>query len=148
MRSETDTRQFDKRTMQQVSADAVRALARVHYCPERSLIDYFRCIDFQRETESAFGRQLWYFNATAIDEANREVPVFGVIEYSVQYNLNELVEDGVFLTLEQRDRFESVYRREPLRPYWRHPGHRWLLAGMALVSIGWLTVLLLRNLLL
>ncbi|WP_153558116.1 hypothetical protein [Roseimaritima sediminicola] len=145
MRSETGTRRFDKRTMQQVRADATRALARAMYCPQRSMVEQFRCVDFQPETETSFGRQLWYFDALAVDESQQEMHVYGVIEYSVQYDLYELAEDGVFLDADQRDRFETVYRRQPLRPSWRHPGHRWLLVAMLLVSIGWLTVLLLQK---
>lgn len=146
MRSDTGTQRFNERTMRQVSADAKRALARARYCPQRSVLEHLRCADSQPESETEFGRQLWYFNVTAVDEVGRTALIYGVVEYSLQYGLHELVEDGVFPTLEQRDRFEKVYRRQPLGPSWRHPSHRWLIAGMFLVAIVWLSVLLLQRL--
>jgi len=147
MRSETGTQQFDKRTMRQVASDAMRAIARQNYFTERSVLEHLQCVDCQPECETEFGRQLWYFDATVVDEQDRQSTVYGAIEYSIQYELNEVVDDSIFLTPDQRNRFEEVYRREPAKPNWRHPAHLWLLAGVVLLATGYLSVLLLQKLL-
>ena len=72
--------------------------------------------------------------------------VYGVVEYSLQYGLHELVEDGVFDSEHQRERFRHLYEREIHRPSWRHPAHRLLVGGMSAVASIWLAYLLVRTL--
>jgi hypothetical protein len=67
------------------------------------------------------------------------------VEYSIQFGLHELVEDGVFDSEYQRERFRHLYEREVLRPSWRQPAHRWLLAGCFVVASIWIAFLLLRT---
>ena len=96
--------------------------------------------------ERAFGHQLWFFDGFGVDEANRRVRIFGAIEYSLQFGLHELVEDGIFEAGEQRDRFRHVYRGHAPQPTWRHVAHGWLVAGMAAVTALFLAYLALHQL--
>lgn len=146
MSSHVQTFRFSEATIRQVRLDCNRAMIRARFCPERSEILQIRCIDNRLETEAEFGNQLWYFEGVGVDELDRRHPVFGVVEYSTQYGLNELVEDGVFTTEHQRERFRSLYEREVQRPDWRQPAHRYLAFGVIAVSALWLMFLLLRTL--
>jgi hypothetical protein len=119
-------------------------MIRARFCPDRSEILQIRCIDNRVETESDFGNQLWYFEGIGVDELDRRHGVFGVVEYSTQYGLNELVEDGVFTTETQREKFRCLYEREIQSPNWRQPAHRLLAAGVIAVSVIWLAYLTLR----
>lgn len=131
MQPNTSDKQFSEQTLRQVAADARRALLRGRYCVERSQIERIRCIDDQEETERAFGRQLWFFDGMGVDEANRRVRVFGAVEYSLQFGLHEMVEDGIFEADDQRDRFRHIYRGHAPRPSWSQPVRRWTLAFAA-----------------
>lgn len=146
MSAETRTRRFSERTIRQVRLDSHRALIRARFCPERSDVVQLRCIDDRGESEHAFGNQLWYFEGVGVDEHDQRHNVYGVVEYSLQYGLHELVEDGVFDSEHQRERFRHLYEREVHPPSWRHPAHRWLLVGLIAVMSIYLAVLLVNNL--
>ncbi|MEX0824683.1 MAG: hypothetical protein WD119_00870, partial [Pirellulaceae bacterium] len=135
MRAEPTSKQFSEQLVQQVRLDARRALAAGLYCVDRSVVEQVECVEFRDETDQAFGTQLWYFDGTGVDQHNCSVPLYGVIEYSLEYGLNEPVQDAVFDSSAQRERFHAVYRRESWRPSWRDPPHRWLLVGLAIVSV-------------
>jgi hypothetical protein len=105
-----------------------------------------RCIDDRPESENSFGNQLWYFEGLGVDEHDRRHSAFGVVEYSIQFGLHELVEDGVFDSEYQRERFRHLYEREVIRPSWRHPAHRWLAAGCVAVASIFVGFLLIHNL--
>lgn len=139
MQPNTSETQFSEQTLQQIAADAQRALLRGRYCMERSRIERFHCIDNQPETDKQYGRQLWYFEGSGVDELDRRSRLFGAVEYSIQYGLHELVEDGVFEAPEQRDRFRHVYAGQRPRVSWRDPGNRLLraiLIAMVAATIG------------
>ncbi len=136
MSAEARTVRFPERVMRQIRMDALRAIARARYCSERSELTNLRCVDNRREVESQFGSQLWYFDGNGVDESDRKFPVFGVVEYSIQFGLHELVEDGVFESNAQRERFHNVYHREQLGPTWQSPAHRWLAIGLLIVSVS------------
>lgn len=146
MSAETRTRRFSERTIRQVRLDSNRAMVRAQFCPDRSDVVQLRCIDDRPESEHSFGNQLWYFEGLGVDEHDRRHSVFGVVEYSLQYGLHELCQDGVFDSEHQRERFRHLYEREIHRPSWRHPAHRLLLAGVVAVGLIWLAYLLVRTL--
>lgn len=131
MQPNTSDTQFSEETLRQIAADAQRALLRARYCLERSRISRFHCVDHQPETDSRYGRQLWYFEGSAVDELDRRCRIFGAVEYSIQYGLHELVEDGVFEASEQRDRFRHAYVGQRPAISWRNPANR-LLIGILL----------------
>jgi hypothetical protein len=136
MSAETQTVQIPERIMRQIRTDSQNAILRARLCPSRSTITQLRCVDFRRETETEFGSQLWYFEGFGVDETNGRLPIFGALEYSLQFGLHIMVDDGVFDSLSQRDRFHSVYRRGQVRTSLWHPGHRWLAVGMMLVAVA------------
>ncbi len=146
MSADTRVRQFSERTIRQVGLDCSRALVRARFCPDRSDVIQIRCVDEQFESDENFGSQLWYFEGSGVDELDNRHRVFGVVEYSMQFGSQELVEDGVFDSDHQRERFRDLYEREMHKPTWRHPAHRWLLAGLIMVTLIWLTYLLVRTL--
>ena len=146
MNSHAQILRFSEATIRQVRLDCNRAMIRARFCPERSEIMQLRCIDNRDETETEFGNQLWYFEGVGVDELDRRHAAFGVVEYSTQFGLNDLVEDGVFTTENQREKFRSLYEREIQKPDWRQPAHRYLAAGVIAVSAIWLSYLLVRTL--
>jgi hypothetical protein len=134
MSAETQTVQIPEKIMRQIRTDSQNAVLRARLCPTRSVITQLRCVDFRRETDTEFGSQLWFFEGFGVDETNRRLPIFGGLEYSIQFGLHVMVDDGVFDSVAQRDRFQSVYQRGQVRSSLWHPGHRWLAFGMTLVA--------------
>lgn len=144
MQPNTSDKQFSEEVLRQVLSDARRALVRGRYCLERSKFDHFRCVDDQPETDSRYGRQLWFFDGLGVDELDRRTRIYGAVEYSIQYGLYELVEDGVFEADEQRDRFRNVYVGSFLRPSWREPATRLLIAALIATTAATIAYLMLR----
>lgn len=136
MSAETETIQIPEKVMQQIRSDCQLAIQRTRLAPSGSDTIQLRCVDFRRETDDAFGAQLWYFDGHATDAERRRVALFGALEYSIQFGLHELVDHGVFDSVVQRDRFHSVYQRGHFRGTLSHPVHRWLLVGTLLVAIA------------
>lgn len=147
MRAQAPQRQFSERVLRQVRLDSGRALMRKRFCSENSEVINLRCVDDRCETDRQFGNQLWYFEGIGVDELQNRQNIFGVVEYSLQYGLQEFVEDGVFDTANERERFRSIYNREVNTPSWRQPAHRLLLAGVIAMTALMLFYLLVRNLL-
>jgi hypothetical protein len=124
-----------EQTMLRVAADMRRAVLRSEYCSERSRLTPPRCVDMQDESDAQFGRQLWYFEGEAIDASERRMRVYGALEYSIEFGIVELVEDGIFDAASERERFRDLYFNQTLGPTWNAPVHRWFAAGILLVSI-------------
>lgn len=141
MTAKTRTRRFSQRTIRQVRLDATRALVRYQFCPDRSEVLQLRCVEQRDETNSHFGSQLWFFEALAVDQTDRRSPVYGSIEYSIQYGLHELTEDGVFESDAQRSRVRQQFYGPVATPVMQHPAHRWLIVGTALVALCYLAYL-------
>lgn len=144
MSADTRTLRFSEQTIRQVRSDCGLAMQRARFDPDQGEIVHLRCVDDRLESDDAFGSQLWYFEGIGIDDVARRHRVFGVVEYSVQYGLLELTEDGVFDSEQQRERFRLLYEREMRVPSWRHPAHRMLAMGLIAVSSIWLSYLVLR----
>ena len=144
MSAETRTQRFSERTIRQVRLDCSRAMVRAKFCPDRSEIAQMRCIDDRPETEQSFGSQLWYFEGLGVDAEGQRHRVFGVVEYSLQFGLHELIEDRVFDSDTQREQYRHFYQRGATRLGWQHPANRWLLLGVAVVASIWLAYLALR----
>ena len=135
MSAETRAVRFPERIMRQIRLDSHRAVIRARFCPDRSAVTNLRCVDNRRENEMNFGAQLWYFDGFGVDEMDRRAPIYGVVEYSIQFGLNELVEDGVFDSDSERERAHRVYHREQLGPTWRGPVDRWLAIGLVSICV-------------
>lgn len=141
--AETTTRRFSERTIRQVSLDCRHSMVRGKFCPDRSELAQLRCIDDRFENDQSFGCQLWYFEGWGVDGSDQRHAVYGVVEYSLQYGLHELVEEAVFDSEAQRERFRHLYEREMHHPTWRRPAQRWLAFGvviMALISLAYMTI--------
>ncbi|MEL6895934.1 MAG: hypothetical protein AAFP90_07520 [Planctomycetota bacterium] len=137
------------RNGKQALLDAIRALLRAGYRIDAARIRDLRCTYEVPESESSFGSQLWYFETDDHDDRTGGVPLYGVIEYSLQYGLMELVEDGVFEQQTQRERFRSIAQRQPQPPFWSHPAFFYLCTvvfslGMATLAIWLARAALLR----
>ena len=146
MSAETRTRRFSERTIRQIRLDSNRAMIRARFCADLSDVVQLRCVDDRPETDNNFGNQLWYFEGLGVDENAQRHSIYGVVEYSLQFGLHELVEDGVFDCEHERERFRNIYDRETQRPSWRQPAHRWLAAGLIAVTSIWLAYVLVRTL--
>ena len=136
MSADTHTRRFSERTIRQVRMDCTRAMLRARFSLDHCDVIQLRCVDEQREGEQSFGSQLWYFEGM-VDGGSDQGPqdIFGVIEYSVQYGLLELVEDGVFDSQHERERFRHQYERDMYKPASGHVGLRWLATGVVAVTL-------------
>ncbi len=146
MGAKTRTQRFTERTLRQVRLDCHRAMARARFCPERSEVIQLQCIDDRPETDDAFGNQLWYFEGGGVNQQEQRRPVFGVVEYSIQFGLHEVVEDGAFESEGQRDRFRQLYEREFRQPSWPAPVRRWLIASLLGIAAVTFVVQLIRTL--
>ncbi len=135
MRADTRTQRFSERTIQQVRVDCNRAMTRARFCADRSDVVQLRCVDDRPETDIDFGNQLWFFDGLGVDQVGQRHNVFGVVEYSLQFGLNELVEDGVFDSEQQRERFRMLYNREVQRPSWLRGANRWLVIGLSAATM-------------
>ncbi len=149
MSAETRTKGFPERTIRQVRLDCNRAMVRAKFCPDMSEVAQLRCIDNRPETEQAFGSQLWYFEGLGVDSSadgeERRHRVFGVVEYSLQFGLHELIEDRVFDSDVQREQYRHFYERGAHRGKWHHPANFWLVVGLAIVAAVFSAVVILRN---
>jgi len=121
--------------MRQIRLDSHQAIVRARFCPDRSEVLNLRCADNRREIDTAFGSQLWYFDGIGVDESDRRLPIYGVVEYSLQFGLHELVEDGVFDSNIERERFNTIYHREHFGSAWSSPAHRWLALVLVCLSV-------------
>lgn len=144
MRAQAPQRQFSDRVLRQVRLDSGRAVERARFCLESSEIINLRCVDDRGETERQFGNQLWYFEGIGVDESADRRNIHGVVEYSIQFGVQEIVEDGVFDTPGERERFRSLYNREVNAPSWRQPANRFLLAALIAMSAAVLLSIVLR----
>ena len=148
MGANTGTQRFSEQTIKQAQLDCKRAMVRARFCADRSEVLQMRCVDYHPESVDQYGNQLWYFEGEAFDSRDRCHLVYGVVEYSTQYGINELVEDGVYDSEHQREKYRNLYERDVFQPTWRHPAHHWLAAGLIAVSSIWLLYLLGRTLML
>ncbi len=146
MNADTRTRRFSERTVRRIRIDSNLAMTRARFCPDYSEVIQLRCVDDCCETDRAYGSQLWYFEGIGVDQQDQRRPVFGVIEYSIQFGLHELLKEGVFDAEQHRERFRQLYERETHRPAWRKPPRRWLATGLVVVGLACFVYLLVQTL--
>lgn len=105
MSSEASDLQFSQEIWKTVSDQAKRCLFRREFCPEQSRIENLRCVHFEEEVDSSYGRQLWYFEAIGIDQIGRRHMLYGALEFSIQYGLLESSQAALFDDPDHRQRF-------------------------------------------
>lgn len=137
MSAKTKTRRFSGRIVRQVQLDAGRSLIRSHFCPDRSEVLHLRCVEDRPESEDRFGSQLWYFEGMGVDAHDRRQPIYGAIEYSLQYGLHELMDDGVFDSEAQRARVRQQFYGYEMPSPMGHPAHRFLLVGVLAMGLAY-----------
>ncbi|MCY3006523.1 MAG: hypothetical protein NTV29_11180 [Planctomycetota bacterium] len=90
MRPPVEHIQFPRKTWQTVTEHALRELAFHESCDQSSRIENLRPCYFEDETENAFGRQIWCFEAMGLQVGAGRKLEFGVLEFSIEYGLIEL----------------------------------------------------------
>lgn len=130
MHSDLHEVRISEQAYRQVNLDAARAMTRQRFCPEQSDLMRLRCIDHRQETDHEYGHQLWFFEGRGVDSSGDPHIVYGVVEYQVEYGLTELVEDRVFQTTQERDRFRSLYECEVIKVDWRNVVLKLVAAGL------------------
>jgi hypothetical protein len=145
MTPETDKVQFSRQIWQAASEHALQCLERREFCPDRSRIENLRCEYLVEETDTAFGSQIWCFEAIGIDRSGRRQILHGVLEFSIQYGLMEPSQTGMFDDMKDRENFlkqEKTSRSEYAYSYvstrfW--VASAWL--GVACFSLIWILAL-------
>lgn len=137
MSSETSHIQFSRHIWQAVGEQAKRCLMSREFCPDQSKIDNLRCVHFEEEIESCYGRQLWYFEAMGVDGEQKRHRLFGALEFSVQYGLLEACQAALFEDPDNRQRFLNA-ATQPIRSrIWDHAGTRF---WVRMVIVGVLSI--------
>ena len=90
MRPPVEHIQFPRKTWQAVTEHALRELKFHESCDQSSRIENLRPYYFEDETENAFGRQIWCFEAMGLQAGTGRKLEFGVLEVSIEYGLIEL----------------------------------------------------------
>ena len=142
MRPDASYHPFSKEIWQAVTNEARSALVRKEYCSEQSRVESVRCVYLDQETDDSFGRQVWFFEANAIDPVGRQHRLYGALEFSVQYGLLEPCRVALMEDPTHRQRFlQGLIEPLPMEP-WSAPSTRiWVrltLASVVIVSSVWL----------
>ncbi|MEZ6149346.1 MAG: hypothetical protein R3C09_04420 [Pirellulaceae bacterium] len=134
--------QFSKVVWQLVNDQARQALVRKEFSPDDARIESVRCVHLEEEGEMTYGRQVWFFEATAYDAIGRQHRLFGALDFSVQYALLVPMRAMLMDEPQHRQRFlQSI-----VHPYdsqvWVNPSTKiWVrltLASVILLSATWL----------
>ncbi len=141
MRPDVSFLPFSKEIWQAVNKQARNALVRKEYCPEQSQIESVRCVFLDQETDDSFGRQVWFFEATAVDPVGRSHRLYGALEFSVQFGLMEPCRAALMSEPAHRQRFlHGLVEHLPVEP-WASPSTRiWVrltLASVVIISSIW-----------
>jgi len=142
MRPDASFYPFSKEIWQVVNNRAQQALLLKEFCPEQSRIESVRCVYLDHESESAFGRQVWFFEATGVDPLGCEHHLYGALEFSVQYGLLEPSRAALMADSHDRQRFLQGLIEPTTPDPWSVPSTRiWVrltLAGVVIISSIWL----------
>lgn len=148
MSSDASPLQFSRHVWQAVHEHAKRCLQSRDFDSDLSKIENLRCVHFEEEIESCYGRQLWYFESLAISPGEGAQKLFGAMEFSVQYGLLEACQAALFEDSDHRQRFLHA-AIQPIRSrLWDQAStHFWVrmvVLSLVAVVIGWLLMLAIR----
>jgi hypothetical protein len=136
--------QFSKEVWQAVNDQAQHVLLRKEYCPEESKIESIRCVHLEEECDTSFGRQIWFFEATAVDPVGRKHRLFGALDFSVQYGLLEASRAMLMDEPQHRQRFLQSIVKPVDNQVWVNPSTKvWVrltIASVIILSAIWLLV--------
>jgi hypothetical protein len=131
--------QFPRKTWQAVTEHALRELTFHESCDRSSRIENLRPYYFEDETENAFGRQIWCFEAMGLQSGTGRKLEFGVLEFSIEYGLIELSQCCWFQTDKQLEHWISQ-RLDPPREVASCCSTTKLWVYVAILSILFLTI--------
>lgn len=142
---EIDPIQFPRQTWRLVSDQARRCLVKREYCDQQSRVENLRCVHFEEETDSAFGSQLWHFEALGIDPVGRRHMLYGVLDFSVQYGMLEASQTALFEDAELRQKFLDREVTSNASSSWNKATTRfWVQTaclGVVVTALMWTTIL-------
>jgi hypothetical protein len=137
--------QFSKEVWQVVNDQAKQSLVRKEFSPEESRIESIRCVHLDEECESAFGRQIWFFEAAAADPVGRHQRLYGALDFSVEYGLLEPTRAMLMDEPHHRQRFLQSILQPRESQVWVNPSTKiWVrltLASVIILSSIWLLYL-------
>ena len=147
MRPPVEHIQFPRKTWQTVTEHALRELTFRESFDQSSRIENLRPYYFEDETENAFGRQIWCFEAMGLQAGTGRKLEFGVLEFSIEYGLIELSQCRWF----QNDKQLEQWISQRLDPHTEPASccvttKLWIylaMLGILFLAIGW-TVSLFR----
>jgi hypothetical protein len=138
--------QFSRQIWQAVSEHAHSCLLRREFCPEQSRVENLRCVEFQEEAETSYGKQIWFFEGIGVDATGRRHVLHGVLEFSIQFGLLEAATAALFEEEDMRERYVSPGAYEVHRIFPAHGSRKaWVftIAALFLTLIAvWTTALI------
>ncbi len=134
--------QFSKEVWQLVNDQARQSLVRKEFSPDESRIESLRCVHLDEEGELDFGRQVWFFEATAADPVGRQHRLYGALDFCVQYGILVPARAMLMDEPQHRQRFLQSIVRPPESQVWVNPSTKvWVrltLASVIILSATWL----------
>ena len=145
MKQDTSFYQFSKEVWQVVNDEAMHSLMRKEYSAEQSAIESIRCVHLDEEAEGAYGRQIWFFEASGVDPVGRSHRLYGALDFSVEYGLLEPTRAMLMHEPQHRQRFLQSVVRPIESQVWSNPSTKvWVrltLASVIILSSIWLLTL-------
>ena len=142
MNADSEIHQLAIRSIRQIELDSLLALERARFSVATSDVSRIRCVDLQPESEESFGQQLWFFEASGMDNEQAEKACYGVLHYSVEFGLLDLLQGYVFDCPQEREHCYRFFKTGKRTEGSWHPANRWLLAGVSMVGLVWVAYLL------
>lgn len=145
MNPEASFYQFSKEVWQTVNDQAMDALLRKEFSCDKTSVESIRCVHLEEEGDREFGRQIWFFEATALDPVARKHRLYGALDFSVEYGLLEPTRAMLMNEPLHRQRFLQSVTRPKDTKVWGNPSTKvWVrltLASVIILSAIWLLTL-------
>lgn len=143
--SDTAFYQFSREVWKAVTEQARNALLRKDFCPEESRIESLRCVFLDEESESQYGRQVWFFEAFGVDVVGKRHRLYGALDFSVQYGLLDPMRAILADEPRHRQRMLQAIVQPTRSQVWANPSTKvWVrltLASVIILSAIWLLML-------
>ena len=134
--------QFSKEVWQLVNDHARQSLVRKEFSSDGSRVESVRCVHLEEERETEYGRQVWFFEATATDPIGRQHRLYGALDFSVQYGLLAPMRAMLMDEPHHRQRFlQAIVHPSDTRVWVNTSTKVWVrltLASVILLSATWL----------
>jgi hypothetical protein len=146
VRPQVDPIQFSKKTWQTVTGHALKELAFRESQDNNSRIENLRPFFFEEETEVNYGRQVWCFESMTRQNSRDRKIEYGVMEFSIEYGLIELIQCRWFPEEQHRELW-IAQRLDPTSdgPSCCSMTKIWVylaVLGVLFLALGWLVSLL------